>query len=343
MKRTLLLLIAVFATGYIYSQDVKPEFKPSGKTFGNVFWNYHYNLSEGSTQRNTFEIQRSYLGYSYAFSEKISTKITLDVGNDDGSAFTAYLKTAQLDWNVAAPVKLSLGLIGLKQFDTQEKFWGYRYIFKSLQDEFALGTSADLGVNAEITLAKSLKANVFLLNGEGYKKIQDEMGRLKTGANLIFTPVEGLILKGYYDIYGGKFQVNDSVIHDTTSIQTIAFFAGYQTKKFRIGAEYNVQLDGKKYYEQAADHNLYGMAIYGTYVINEKIEVFVDWLNFRSNKLDGATNTWNYRKDGSVILGGVQYSPVKGVKMSLNYRTFLYDNPDNTTGSLLYLNFEYAF
>ncbi|MGD2034605.1 MAG: hypothetical protein PVF73_06100, partial [Bacteroidales bacterium] len=297
--------------------------------------------------RNTFAVQRVYLGYKYSFSENLSSKITLDGARFNEATekigITVILKHAQLDWKIVEPVKLSSGLIGLKQFDTQEKFWGYRYLFKSFQDEFALGSSADLGVNAEISISDNLKANLFILNGEGYSRIQDNMGRMKAGGNLIFTPVKGLVLKGYYDIYGGKFEVNDSVTRDTVSVQTIVFFAGYKTDKFRLGAEMNMQLDGKKYYQQAADHDIMGFAVYGTYVISKKFEVFGHWMLFKSNKTGESENTWNYNKDGNILLAGIQYTPVKGVKAAANYRTFLYDNPDINTGHYFFLNFEFAF
>lgn len=348
MKRIFVLLLAtIFLPVSLFAQeesDAKDEFKPHGKAFGKVFFNYNYNFTEEATQRNTFALQRAYFGYKFNFSENISAKITLDGARTSAaSSFTVFLKHAQLDWKVADPVKLSIGMIGLKQFDTQEKFWGYRYLFKSFQDEFALGTSADLGVNAEIKVFKNLKANVFLLNGEGYTRAQDINGRLKFGGNLIFTPVEGLILKGHYDIYGGKYQVNDSVSRDTVSVQTIAFFAGYKTKKFRLGAEIDYQLDGKKYYQQAADHDILGMAVYGTYVINKKFEVFAEWLKFQTNKVGNAEESWNYGTDGNIIIAGLQFMPVKGVKMAANYRAFIYDDPNKNTGNYFFLNFEFAF
>lgn len=345
-KFNLLLLFALIFSGLLFSQETEsPEtFKASGNAFGKVFFNYHYDLTKDSEKRNSFELQRTYLGYKYNFSKSISAKITLDgARKSDASSYTVFLKTAQLDWKIANPIKLSVGMIGLKQFDTQEKFWGYRYLFKSFQDEFALGSSADLGVNAEIKIIDNLTANVFVLNGEGYTKVQDNMGRMKAGGNLIYTPVKGLILKGYYDIYGGKEENGAEEAVDTASVHTIAFFAGYGAKKFRIGGEFDIQYNGTKYNEIAADHNMLGGAIYGTYIINKKFEVFAELLVFKTNKVGNATETWNYNKDGNVIVAGAQYSPVKGLKMALNYRSFLYDNPDINTGSFIYLNFEYAF
>jgi len=349
MKRIIIyLIVSVLIPVSLFCQEksseTEEEFKPNGKAFGKVFFNYNYNFTEGETQRNTFALQRTYLGYKYNFSENISAKITLDgARTSDASDFTVFLKTAQLDWKVAKPLKLSIGMIGLKQFDTQEKFWGYRYLFKSFQDEFKLGSSADLGINAEIKIIESLKANVFVLNGEGYTNAQDINGRMKVGGNLIYTPVKGLVVKGYYDIYGGKMEINDSISRDTVSVQTLAFFAGYKTKKIRIGAEIDYQMDGKKFNEQAADHDILGMAVYGTYVFNKKFEIFAEWLKFQSNKIGNTAETWNNKQDGNIILGGLQYTPVKGVKIAANYRAFIFDDPDINTSSFFFLNFEFAF
>jgi hypothetical protein len=355
--KILSFLLMLIALGSLKAQEtvIAPEFKPSGNVFATVYLNYHYDLSEDASPRNVFALERAYLGYKYNFSENISFKLTIDavrqVKDKEGnilSPYTANLKHAQLDWKVASPIKLSIGLIGTKQFDTQEKFLGYRYIIKSLQDEFSLGSSADLGVNAEIKLVESLKANLFVLNGEGYSKLQDDMGRIKAGGNLLFEPVEGLTLKGYYDIYGGKFEKysgtdSSAVVSDTASIHSLAFFAGYKTKKFRLGAEYDLELNGKKYNEIAQDHDLTGIALYGALTLNDKLELFANFYQFNSNKLEGASQTWNYKKDSKVILGGIQYTPAKGVQVALNYKTVLYDNPDINTQSFIYLNFGYSF
>ena len=176
--------------GVTAQNELTDDFKPSGKASGKVFWNYNYNFSEDADQRNTFALNRVYLGYTYNISKKISTTIILDgAKKSEASEFTVFAKNAQLDWKLTDEINLSLGLIGLKQIDTQEKFWGYRYVFKTLQDEFKLGTTADLGVNIEVNPAPKLKANIFVLNGEGYTKLQDELGLLKIGGSILFEPV----------------------------------------------------------------------------------------------------------------------------------------------------------
>lgn len=348
MRRFFLWLVVSILCSYTATaQEEKAEFTPNGKPFAKVFWNYHYDMTKDVDKTSAFQLQRAYLGYQYAFSENISTKITLDVGsNSGGSAYTAFLKTAQLDWKVLSPVKLSLGLIGMKQWNDQEKFWGYRYISKTIQDEHKFGTSADLGVNAEIKLHPKLIVNLLIVNGGGYKKLQDDYGMHRVGGNIVAQPIKGLTLKAYYTMMPGKEDVNGdgSVIADAATIENIALFVGIKaTDNFRIGAEYNMMNNGKKYTDPAEDHNLSGLSIYSTYKIDNKFEIFGRFDQLSSNKLAGATDNWNNSKDGSAIIAGIQFIPVKGLSTSLNYKSWSFTDSSKDNTSKLYLNFEYKF
>ncbi len=343
MKVSFYTLIMCFLPLVIFAQEESDEFKPNGKAFGKVYWNYHYDASPNTEKKNSFEINRSYLGYNYNLSPDLSMNITIDgEKSSDASDFTFFLKKAYVKYRVLPIVKLEMGMIGLKQFDTQEKFWGYRYMFKALEDEFKYGSSADLGINAEVHLTEKLTANIFLLNGEGYTSKQDNNGRLKFGGNLLYKPIEELVIKVYGDVYGGNVSVNDSVVvTDTVAIKTLNVFAGYKTDKFRIGAGLAIQKDGNKYNSIAANHDLFGWSVMGTYVINDYFELFGYVLSSESNVLEDEEMGWNYEKDCIVYLGGVQYAPVKGLKMSVNAR--FWDNKYLDNESLLYFSCEFSF
>ena len=332
MKKQLLFLTALILSIASFSQEAKEEFKPNGKPLFDIHWNYHTDLSENAEKTSAFELKRAYLGYSYKFSKTISAKITFDVGSDDVSAYTAYLKAAQLDWEVSPAVKLSMGLIGMKQFKDQEKFWGYRYIFKSFQDQNGFGSSADLGINAEFKISKNLKANFLIANGEGYKKLQDEDGKQKVGGSLVFTPIEGLTTKIYADS-------QPSI--DSDAITTLSLFAGYDASDWRLGVEYNKMNNGKKYSSPAQDHNLDGLSFYSTYVISKKVEVFGRFDQLSSNILSGESEAWNMAKDGNRIIAGIQVAPVKGLKFSLNYQNYSFDDSAINNKSLVYLNAQF--
>jgi hypothetical protein len=101
--------------------------------------------------------------------------------------------------------------------------------------------------------------------------------------------------------------------------------------------------DGKKYSDAALDYNLSGFSIYSTYVINEKFEIFGRYDQLKSNKVGTDSTNWNASKDGSAVITGIQYIPVKGVSSSLNFRTWNYDLASNNNESLIYLNLEYKF
>ncbi|MDO9261073.1 MAG: hypothetical protein Q7U08_03945, partial [Flavobacteriaceae bacterium] len=91
------------------------------------------------------------------------------------------------------------------------------------------------------------------------------------------------------------------------------------------------------------DADLKGFSIYSTYIVNKKTEFFARYDVLESNKIGTATTNWNATKDGAAIIAGVQYAPIKGIKTSLNYRTWNYDLATVNDNSSIYLNLEYKF
>ena len=328
-----LLIIMVLAPLITFPQGNNDGAASKGQPHFKVFWNYHYDYTENTEQVSAFELTRVYLGYKYKFDDKFSAKITYDIGkNDAGSNHTAFVKIAQLDYKINPSVKISMGLIGGKQYKDQESHWGYRYIYKMLQDENKFGPSADLGINAEFKISSKLLANLFIVNGEGYKNLQDEDGNQRFGMNLIYNPTEKLTTKFYYDTHASE---------NSKSLNNIAFFAGYKTDSWRIGAEYNKMENGTNYKTAIDDHNLDGISFYGSYVFNNKVEIFARFDEISSNILTRHDNSWNYNKDGALMLFGVQYVAAKGVKFSVNSRNFNYINDDIEDSSFIYFNAEF--
>ena len=332
MYKQFLLAAVLLFTSYSYAQG-NDEFKPSGKPTFTVFWNYHADMTEDASKSSAFELKRAYLGYSYNFSEKVSAKVVMDVGsNSGGSSYTAYLKTAQLDWKAASGVNLSMGMIGMKQFKVQEKHWGYRYIFKSYMDQNGFGSSADLGINAEFKLSDFITANVTISNGEGYKKLQDEDGKQKFAGSLIITPAEGFTAKIYAD---------SQAVEDSDAVSSVGIFAGYKGDSWRIGGEYNKLNNAQKYSSPMVDYELDGFSFYSTYVISKKVEIFGRFDQLNSNTLAGESMPWNESKNGNQVIAGLQYAPIKGLKLAFNFQGFSYDDDAINNKSMLFLNAEF--
>ncbi len=313
-----------------FSQDSLPEKKyPNGQPILKVFANFHAGISEGN-DRSAFELERAYIGYDMNLSKAFSLKVNLDVGSpDDISEFSkirryAYFKNACLTYRHSF-LEVGFGLIDMYHYKLQEEFWGHRYIEKSFADRYRFGPSADLGLDIILDLDPKLKIDFTLSNGEGYTNLQRD-NTLKAGLGVQSELLEGFLVRAYADI------MEKSVVKSTG-----AFFLGYRfQKKFTLGAEYNWSLNE----DYESGNNRRGYSVYGSYNLPLNLEVFARYDFVKSNIPDGQEIPWDLTRDGSSIIGGVQYQPVKWVKLSLSYRDWYpyAQNMDNV--AFIYLNLE---
>ncbi len=324
-KIVITLILGLLAGNFAYSQTNK-DFEPSGKASVKIFTNFHSNFSDGESQQ-AFEITRAYFGYGYNFSKHFSGKILLDVGNPGvgGLQMTAYLKNAMVTYKQNG-LTVNFGLIGLSQFSIQEKAWGYRYLYKSFQDEHKFGSSADLGLHIAYKFDKAFSMDFTIVNGEGYKKIESD-STLRVGIGATVNPIKELSLRGYYDV----------IKKDDVSQQSLAFFAGYKGKDFSMGAEYNKQMNNKN----IDGKDLTGFSIYGTIKLDNKWKFFGRFDDLASNEL--TENDWNIAKDGNVIIAGFEYTPVKGLKISPNYQGWNPKDESKKYMTGIFMNLEIAF
>ncbi|MBT3244319.1 MAG: hypothetical protein HN352_14310 [Bacteroidetes bacterium] len=305
MKKLRLLFFIVILIGgraILVGQD----FVPSGTPSIRVFTNFHSQLSDGEVL-NAFQIQRAYLGYKHQFSRTISGKLYLDVA-DPGVGklqMTGYLKNAYLQYK-GDRLTAKFGLIGLHQFRLQEDLWGGRYLFKSFQDQYKFGPSADLGAHISYKLSSMMSADITVANGEGYKSIQQD-SLLKYSAGFTVRPYEGVDLRVYYD-YMGIDQAQ----------QSLSLYAGYTLGRVKIGAEYNKQFNHK----MNGDEHLYGLSFYSSYTM-EKTRIFCRFDQLSSVEIIAGDDPWNLGKDGRAILAGIEYSPVKGILVTPNYQAWI--------------------
>ena len=325
----LFALILIFFSNNLFSQDV---FEPNGSPHFKVFWNYHNDFTKDVTKTSAFELKRVYLGYKYIFSKNMSAKITYDIGsNSGGSAYTAYVKIAQLDWKLNPKIKLSLGLIGNKQFNDQEGLWGYRYAYKGFLNEYKFGASADLGFNSEFSVSSKLKMNLFVFNGEGYKSLQDDDGYQRIGASFIYNFSDKIFGKIYLDSHPSK---------DAKAITNSSIFLGYKETNFRLGVEYGKIKNGRTYKNVDDGHNRDGYSIFAIQSLKNNFEIYARYDSIGSNILSLQSNSWNYNNDGNLMIFGTQYEATKGVKFNLNYRLFNHDNSTINNKSAFFLNAE---
>ena len=284
------------------AQNSKVE-EPKGKAIVQVFGNFHTGFGNENDNRG-FELERTYLGYEYNLGKGLTVKGVMDIGkSSDVSDYQriAYIKNAMVQWKTGN-LTLSGGLISTTQFNFQEKFWGYRYIMKSFQDQYKFGSSADLGLSAAYKLADWITADAIIVNGEGYKKIQKNDG-LNYGLGATFTPLNGLQIR----LYGG---INESGEEDKEDITNLAAFVGYKCNEFTIGAEYNYMAN----VSNKEDADLSGYSIFASVNLSKETSLFARFDDLHSK------NDWNISKDESAAIFGAQFKLGKYVKVAPNFR-----------------------
>lgn len=303
MKKKI-ILAGLFACIAIYSQgqDVKKE-EPKGKAIVQMFGNFHSNfVSENNN--SGFELERSYLGYEYKLGDGLSVKGVMDIGkSSDVTDYhrLAYIKNAMISWK-SGNLILNGGLISTTQFNFQEKFWGYRYILKSFQDQYKFGSSADLGISASYKFSNLISADAIIVNGEGYKKIQKNNG-LNYGLGVTLTPLKGFQIR----LYGG---LNEGDEDSKKNITNMAAFMGYKCEKFTIGAEYNYLMNAS--FKDDCDQK--GYSIFASVNLSKETAIYARFDDLYSK------NNWNYENDESTAILGAQFKLGKYVKIAPNFR-----------------------
>ncbi|MDA3781404.1 MAG: hypothetical protein PF487_14435 [Bacteroidales bacterium] len=325
MKKTLTTLLIILLINNVYSQENQEEFTPKGKPFIKVFSNFHSSF-EDQDIHNVFEIQRAYLGYAYKMSEKISGKVSFDVGNPGVGKLkmTAYLKNAYFQYK-NKHLTTKFGLIGLSQFKLQENQWGGRYFYKSLQDKHKFGYSADIGLFTSYKFNNKISIDATIANGDGYKSVETD-SLLKYSVGVTISPIKGLDIRTYYDYIG-----NDD------AQQSLSLYIGYSANKLKVGTEYNQQFNN----QMTLDQDMQGLSFYGSYKL-EKVRFFGRFDYLSSVKINNATDPWNYGKDGKGIITGLEFSPIQGIKITPNYQAWIPANAVSIV-NVAYLSCEIKF
>lgn len=326
MKKTMIMAGLLACMGITaQAQDTKSE-EPKGKAIVQVFGNFHTGFGAENDDRG-FELDRSYLGYEYKLGNGLSVKGVMDIGkSSDVSDYQriAYIKNAMVSWKTGN-LTLNGGLISTTQFNFQEKFWGYRYIMKSFQDQYKFGNSADLGISATYQFANWISADAIIVNGEGYKKLQKNDG-LNYGLGVTLTPVKGLQIR----LYGG---LNESGEDGKKDVANLAAFVGYKHETFTIGAEYN-QMWNASFKDDAGQN---GYSIFASAKLSQVTNLYARFDNLYSQ------NDWNISKDESAAILGAQFKVGKNVKIAPNFRMSMPKADGANNSYTAYVNCYFGF
>ncbi|MDA3910141.1 MAG: rhodanese-like domain-containing protein [Bacteroidales bacterium] len=299
-----------------------------------------------------YSFGRAHLGFQYQFNNDWSAKMIIDRGrptsldnisvidsagnmlnviysSKEGSYYTMWLKFASLRWQVNDRLSLIGGALLQNHYITQERFWGLRYVAQTFQDMYWHIPSSDLGFRANYKLNDVFSIDAALTNGEGPRVKQDAFGKVKYAAGLNINPGDKFQSRIYYHM---RTSVDNSSIEQMASV-----FAGYQfSDKFRLGGEFNYMNN----LNNASGTDSYGFSVYSAYQVIINTQIFIRY----DRLLNETDNTAAYKMpNGNSLIGGVSYSPLKGINLSLNYQAWLSDAENNTAQNNILLSMEYKF
>ncbi len=321
-KLAAILLFCIHFTAN--SQDTLPATPNPVETklWANIFASYYYNL-KGNNPINGFEMPTALLGYS-AETQQFKGTLIFDVARTtgdinvsdslgnlfivryrEGSSYTVFLKMAELKYSPTSYISLKFGqLLNTQYLTTQDKFWGYRYVYFTFQEIHRYGNPADFGFQSDINLQNKALFQISVTNGDGPFRYQDNNGKLLFASNVEWYPVSGAILKIYADYAPASEQIMEAPYKST-----LAAFAGYKTNRLRIGTEFSQVTN----YKFGNNRKYWGYSSFASVKLIQEFDVFArhDYIN-QSAPL-------NLSK-AHFFIGGLQYQPLEKLQCALSIR-----------------------
>ena len=323
MRRILLLVIYFAAICQLLSSQAVMK----GKPIVEIFTDFHYNLDDTS-KTTGFGLNRAHIGYNYTPAGNFSALIILNIGSPDDlpegavPKRYAFFREASVAYT-RDKLTVNFGMVSTRIFDFQQGFWGKRYLGPEFQATYGYGSVADLGIVMDYRLSDIMKIDLSLLNGKGYTNIQPD-NSLKAAMGFTITTPNKVAVRLYGDIMRpfGTWQ------------STLIAFAGFKNKFMSLGAEasYKNNLDLTK------GHNAWGISATGSVYLNEKSEVFARYDFAASVIVPDSELQWDYEKDGTYLIGGIQHIFSDNLKIALNYRRTNPYNPGKQSTNAFYIN-----
>jgi len=328
------------------------------KVHGRVYSNWMLDQTEGSDDANEFGISRAYVTVKSKLSDYTSVRITTDLKVID-DRYDIILKYAYLDWKPAfaeGRLKVRFGLQPTLYIDNMNKLWGRRYLAKTVGDARKFLTSSDMGVGAHLGLGQKSKygfVSLTVFNGTSYSHVGEVNKQKDFNAVAVLSPLTDndqlkkskLIAQFYSGTQNeetGEVMIDTNLVNVATSdwkrqIVSVGGLLAYNGT-VDAGFDANFTTMGEGYDEEEV--KMSGISFFGTLYLDALAQ---NTPALRTLNLFGRVDIYDPNTDmdddgETEIIAGIECSPVKGVKASVNYRTTSFQDDTEETEKALYLN-----
>jgi len=306
-----------------------------------------------STETVGLAVDRAYFTAKYNFNDDWMMRITTDMNADtglNGKAQNIYLKYAYVQGRLIGDAAvLRLGQSHTPWIDYEQGLWKYRYVAKTMIDQYGFDDSSDLGVGLKGKLLDGMVGYWFTEStGRGYGNKTTNAGGSTTGSTkgldfnsrLGIYPIKGLTLDFQFrDGYRGTKTNIASVSNNGIKSTLWQAMASYGSDKdWRLGANY-VNNNDKANTAAFASKSHGGNVSSGltTGAVNDKMEsrggALWGWAKVPGTSFGGFgryENMNNQLTTGGVkgtkekltrYVAGLEYNVIKGIDFSLVYDT----------------------
>ncbi len=344
MKSNFLFIALLFLGCTLRAQVVE---QPAGKISGAFFVDYYYNalrdnnfgdLSNtalvGEEGVHGLQIRRIYLTYDYRFNSSLTTRLRLEsdeanftstLDGDKSNKFTMFIKDAYLNWSYSEGHNLIVGIQPTPAFEASESNWGNRYIEKTIMDLRKIVPSRDLALSLKGKIDANGLFKYWLMYGNNSAGSPEEDKHKRYFMHLEVLPLTNFNMTIYGD-YQSRESIDDLFAEGgslTNNIFTSAIYAGYKSKdKFSAGLEvyFRTVENGYQLADAYTDSKGFGVSAFGTYHVNQKINVFGRYDNFEPNSHESASGDMR-----QLLIGGLAFRPNGQLTISPNFLLETYE------------------
>ena len=322
--RNFLLPLTVFLYAIrLNAQDTGPV----GTPVMQIITDFHLDLND-TAKTTGFGISRAYIGYNYQADEHFTCRIVLNIGNPEELPQPAtprryaFFREASIAYT-ADRFKVSFGITTTRHFDYLQKFWGKRLVANEFEVRNRYGFIADLGVVVDYIVSEQVSLDLAVTNGEGYSNIQLDNG-VRGAAGITWKPGNQLSFRFYNDVMdqGGLMQY------------TASLFGGIDNRYVNFGASFHYKTN----MDLVEGQDVWGVSSTGAIKFRRNYEVFARYDYSGSVRQEGEPDPWNYARDGSFVIFGVQKAVTENFKLALDYQDNIPWSSDMNSTGFIFLN-----
>lgn len=281
------------------------------KVKGYMFGDYYYAVSGPDEKRNAFQFRRIYLTNEVKWNDSFSGRLRFeakDSGFGKGGTMNPFVKDAYLRYKGSSR-SVYVGQSQTPTWSVSEKVWGYRSVEKTLMDRTKAGSSRDNGIALKTKVGGSGKVSLHIMVANGNSNKSEKDNDKKLYGLLHLKPSGDLVATAYVD---WQSQPKDQ---DQT---TVAVLVGTTGKDLHGGVEVFSRTVSKA--AGSKDLISQGVSLFGAKRLQDNIKIFA--------RADFSDPNTDVDDDSEMLLvGGIDWSPTKGIHVMPNVEVITEDTP----------------